>query len=143
MVNKLQQAISSIEEFGQSYEKFFKQLQVEQYSLSSIYLYCGQLVCISLHLSKLPKHLCGKDVRNYLSLLESKHSYSSFKLAVHSLRCYSRIMGLPTFADFLPRLRNHRRRKVSNQQVYFLTKNPGREKTRGRKQATCIQKNKK
>lgn len=31
MVNKLHQAISSIEEFGQSYEKFFKQLQVEQY----------------------------------------------------------------------------------------------------------------
>lgn len=29
MVNKLHQAISSIEEFGQSYEKFFKQLQVE------------------------------------------------------------------------------------------------------------------
>lgn len=59
MVNKLHQAISSIEEFGQSYEKFFKQLQVEQYSLSSIRMYCGHLVHIGLHFRKLPEHLCA------------------------------------------------------------------------------------
>ena len=108
MVNKLHQAISSIEEFGQSYEKFFKQLQVEQYSLSSIRMYCGHLVHISLHFCKLPEHLCGKEFRNYLSLLESKRSYSSFKLAVHSLRYYFRIMGFLLSTGVLPRLRNHK-----------------------------------
>lgn len=108
MVNKLHQAISSIEEFGQSYEKFFKQLQVEQYSLSSIRMYCGHLVHISLHFRKLPEHLCGKEFHDYLSLLESKRSYSSFKLAVHSLRYYFRIMGFPLSTRVLPRLRNHK-----------------------------------
>ncbi|SDI30177.1 hypothetical protein SAMN05192582_10371, partial [Bacteroides ovatus] len=54
MANFIQRASDSISGFGQSYEKFSKQLLIEQYSPGSIKSYGHKLAAISFHFKKLP-----------------------------------------------------------------------------------------
>lgn len=102
---KVQTAISSVDGFGQIYEKFVKQMQVQQYSCSSIRIYGSQIAAISLHFGKTPEKLTDDDFRDYLSFLQTGCSPSSFKHAVCCLRCYFPIMGLPLPSYSLPSLR--------------------------------------
>lgn len=106
MATFVQQAISSVSDFGQIYEKFSTKLHVHQYSLSSIGIYCSQLARISLFFGKLPDSLSGDDLSSYLSSLSlgtyGRCSPSTFKHAVHALRCYFRLMNLELPAHSLP-----------------------------------------
>lgn len=109
MATLVQQAISSVSDFGQIYEKFSKKLHVHQYSLSSIGIYCSQLARISLFFGKLPDGLCGDELASYLSSLSSvsygRCSPSTFKHAIYALRCYFRLMDLELPAHGLPPIR--------------------------------------
>lgn len=105
MATKVQTAISSVDGFGQIYEKFVKQMQVQQYSCSSIRIYGSQIAAISLHFGKTPEKLTDDDFRDYLSFLQTGCSPSSFKHAVCCLRCYFPIMGLPLPSYSLPYVR--------------------------------------
>ena len=64
MANFIQRASDSISGFGQSYEKFSKQLLIEQYSPGSIKSYGHKLAAISFHFKKLPEHLSEDDCRD-------------------------------------------------------------------------------
>lgn len=112
MANNVQRAILTLPGFGQSYEKFFKQMQVEQYSPGSISGYVSKLAAICLHFCKVPESLTSDDCRDYFSMLLSRTPspcLSYFKHTVYSLRCYCRIMNLPTLGVSLPHIRKEKK----------------------------------
>lgn len=105
MANFIQRASDSISGFGQSYEKFSKQLLIEQYSPGSIKSYGHKLAAISFHFKKLPEHLSEDDCRDYFSMLLSRTpspGLSYFKHTVYSLRCYRKTMHLSELNFSLP-----------------------------------------
>lgn len=115
MANFIQRASDSISGFMQSYEKFSKQLQVEQYSPRSIQSYGHKLAAISFHFKKLPEHLSEEDCRDYFSMLLSRSpspGLSYFKHTVYSLRCYRKTMHLCELHFSLPRIRSTKKLPV-------------------------------
>lgn len=128
MANNVQRAILTLPGFDQSYEKFFKQMQVEQYSPGSISGYVSKLAAICLHFCKVPKSLTSDDCRDYFSMLLSRTPspcLSYFKHTVYSLRCYCRIMNLPTLGVSLPHIRKKKKLAVvlSQSKVRSLLQN--------------------
>lgn len=108
MANSVQRAIDSVPEFRQRYEKFFKQLHIEQYSPKSIRGYSHHLALVCLYYHKIPDYLSEDEVRDYFSHILSGRpaiSTSFFLHTVHSLRCYFRILHLACPSFSLPRLR--------------------------------------
>ena len=115
MANFIQRASDSISGFGQSYEKFSKQLLIEQYSPGSIKSYSHKLAAISFHFKKLPEHLSEEDCRDYFSMLLSRTpspGLSYFKHTVYSLRCYRKTMHLSELNFSLPRIRSTKKLPV-------------------------------
>lgn len=115
MANIIQRASDSITGFGQSYEKFSKQLQVEQYSPDSIKSYGHKLAAISFHFKKLPEDLSEDDCRDYFSMLLSRTpspGLSYFKHTVYGLRCYRKTMHLCELNFSLPRIRSAKKLPV-------------------------------
>jgi integrase/recombinase XerD len=115
MATYVQRAIATLPGFGQSYEKFSKQLLVEQYSYGSIIGYSSKLAAICLHFGKVPESLTSDDCRDYFSELLSRRpspGLSYFKHTVYSLRCYFRIMNLPLLQLSLPRIRREKKLAV-------------------------------
>lgn len=115
MANQIQRACNSIAGFEQSYEKFFKQLRVEQYAPGSIKGYSLKLASICLYFGKLPEDLTEDDCRDYFDMLLTRTpipSISYFKHTVYSLRCYSQMMHLPVLRVALPRIRKEKKLPV-------------------------------
>lgn len=115
MANLIQRACDSITGFRQSYEKFFEELKVKQYSPGSIAGYSHKLASICLHFGKLPEDLTEDDCRDYFNMLLSRKptpSISYFKHTVYSLRCYSQMMHLPVLRVALPRIRKEKKLPV-------------------------------
>lgn len=111
MAGFIQRACNSISEFDQRYEKFSKQLQIEQYSAGTITGYCHKLAAICLHFKKLPESLTEDDCRDYFSMLLSRTpspGISYFKHTVYSLRCYRTMLHLSSLDLALPRIRKER-----------------------------------
>lgn len=115
MANQIQRACNSITGFKQSYEKFLKQLHVEQYAPGSITGYTYKLASICLYFGKLPEALTEDDCRDYFNMLLTRTpvpSISYFKHTVYGLRCYSKMMRLPALRVALPRIRKERKLPV-------------------------------
>ena len=130
MANFIQRASDSISGFGQSYEKFSKQLLIEQYSPGSIKSYGHKLAAISFHFKKLPEHLSEDDCRDYFSMLLSRTpspGLSYFKHTVYSLRCYRKTMHLSELNFSLPRIRSTKKLPVvlSQSEVSSLLRHCG------------------
>ena len=130
MANFIQRASDSISGFGQSYEKFSKQLLIEQYSPGSIKSYGHKLAAISFHFKKLPEHLSEDDCRDYFSMLLSRTpspGLSYFKHTVYSLRCYRKTMHLSELNFSLPRIRSTKKLPVvlSQSEVISLLRHCG------------------
>lgn len=130
MANIIQRALASIPEFRQSYEKFLKQLQVEQYSPGSITAYCQKLSAICLHFKKVPEQLSEDECRDYFSMLLSRTptpGISYFKHTVYSLRCYRKMMHLSVLDLPLPVIRKEKKLPVvlSGQEVVRLLESCG------------------
>lgn len=125
MASIIQHACDSIPEFRQKYEKFFKELTVQQYSSQTISGYCYQLSAICSHFQKVPEALTEDDCRNYFSMLLSRQpspGISKFKHTVYSLRCYRKMMHLPDLLLSLPRIRTQKKLPVvlSCQEIRLL-----------------------
>lgn len=125
MANSVQRAIDSLPEFRQRYEKFLKQLHIEQYSSKTIRAYSHHLSLVCLHYHKIADSLSEDEVRDYFTHILSGHpaiSSSFFRHTVYSLRCYFRIFNLcrPSFS--LPRLRRAKKLPVvlSQEEVRLL-----------------------
>jgi hypothetical protein len=135
MANFIQRASDSISGFGQSYEKFSKQLLIEQYSPGSIKSYGHKLAAISFHFKKLPEHLSEDDCRDYFSMLLSRTpspGLSYFKHTVYSLRCYRKTMHLSELNFSLPRIRSTKKLPVvlSQSEVISLLRHCGNIRSR-------------
>lgn len=123
MANQIQRACNSIAGFKQSYEKFLKQLQVEQYASGSIDGYTHKLASICLYFGKLPAALTEDDCRDYFNMLLTRTpipGISYFKHTVYSLRCYNKMMHLPVLQVALPRIRKEKKLPVVFSQAEVL-----------------------
>ena len=65
MASIIERACDSIPEFRQKYEKFSKELHVQQYSSGTITGYCHQLATLCFHFKKVPEDLSQEEVRDY------------------------------------------------------------------------------
>lgn len=114
MASIIERACDSIPEFRQKYEKFSKELHVQQYSSGTITGYCHQLATLCFHFKKVPEDLSQEEVRDYLSCLSSGNSckISKFKHTIYSLRCYRKMMSLSAWHFSLPRIRKSKKLPV-------------------------------
>jgi site-specific recombinase XerD len=111
----IQQAISSITEFGQRYEKFSRELIVRQYSGRTTTSYTSKIAELSLHFGKLPELLSEEEIRTYLSELLKRIPVpckSKFEHTIASLRCYYKVMGFQSQRMHLPRVKHQQKLPV-------------------------------
>jgi site-specific recombinase XerD len=105
----LQQAIDSIAEFGQRYEKFQEELILSQYSTKTITIYTSKLAELSLRFGCLPEQIEEREIKGYLRELLTvipPVCKSRFEHTIAALRCYYKTMGFPILQMHLPRVRH-------------------------------------
>jgi site-specific recombinase XerD len=111
----IQQAISSITEFGQRYEKFSRALTIRQYSEKTTTSYTSKIAELSLHFGKLPELLSEDEIGSYLSELLNRIPVpckSKFEHTIASLRCYYKVMGFQSKRMHLPRIKHQQKLPV-------------------------------
>lgn len=91
----VQLALSTLPGFKQIYEKFLKQMQLQQYAPGTIINYSGKIAQICLSLGKLPEVITQQEIDTYLVNLynqSDKPCKSMFDHTVYGLRSYYKLM---------------------------------------------------
>ena len=112
MATNVQRAVISIPEFAQSYEKFSKELTINQYSISTVKSYCSHVAATSLYFGKLPEKFSEEEIKDYLHHVLTKNpnaSKSLFEHTVTSLRYYYKTLGFTERRMTLPSIRKRKK----------------------------------
>ena len=109
----VQFASSTLPGFKQIYEKFLRQMQLEQYVLGTITNYSGKIAQICLSLGKLPEAITQDEIDTYLLNLYNKAdrpSKSMFEHTIYGLRSYYKLMQVNKVIQYpkLPRIRKNK-----------------------------------
>lgn len=128
----VQLASSTLPGFRQIYEKFLRQMQLEQHVLGTIINYSTKVAQICLSLGKLPEAITQEEIDTYLLNLYNKPDRpckSMFEHTIYGLRAYYKLMQIDKTIQYpqLPSIRKNKTLPVvfSQKEVRRLLRSAG------------------